>query len=285
MRLPAFGVFAKEKNALAAQVEKFLKEAEVGAVKKHPQVFGAIVPHGKYEYSGRIAAAVFAALAASGKRPDSIVILAPNHAGIGEDIAMTLEDFQTPLGIVKNDTQLGQAVMKKCDLIKVDDLAHMYENGVEAQLPFLQKIYGTDVPPIVPLAIAPRIAARETCEILADAIKDAAKETKKDILVIASSNLAHLGVQGFYPDDAQKDPAAWIKTADTDVIKAAEKLDVVGTYEKATASKVCGFGPITVLLHFLQGKVKAAEMLDMGSSYDVDKKKEAVTGYGAVIFV
>ena len=49
------------------------------------KIIGVICPHAGYEYSGPIAANSYYAI--SSQRPELVIIIGPNHWGIGQDIA------------------------------------------------------------------------------------------------------------------------------------------------------------------------------------------------------
>ena len=54
----------------------------------HPRnIVGLICPHAGYMYSGPVAAHAFYELAIDGK-PDTVVLLGPNHTGYGSGLAI-----------------------------------------------------------------------------------------------------------------------------------------------------------------------------------------------------
>ena len=67
-------------------------------------IVGLICPHAGYMYSGPVAAHAFYELAQDGK-PDTVVLLGPNHTGYGSALALMREGvWRTPLGDVEIDT-------------------------------------------------------------------------------------------------------------------------------------------------------------------------------------
>jgi AmmeMemoRadiSam system protein B len=69
-----------------------------------------IAPHAGYMYSGMPAAHSFLRLYEDGK-PDHIVIIGPNHYGVGARAAVCNDNWETPLGEVRYDTELGSAIV------------------------------------------------------------------------------------------------------------------------------------------------------------------------------
>ena len=282
----AIGFYPGEKDALEKEVKKLLTTAtpKKAASAKSGAIVGAIVPHAGYIYSGKTAAAVFSLLRKG--QFDSVIILCPNHTGVGEDFSISIEDWETPLGTVKNDTELGKEVSGNCKMIAIDDLAHTYEHSAEVQLPFLQTALENFS--IVPICISSRLSSLENCEIIGDAIKmvcEKAKKAGKKILLVASSDFTHLGESyGFFPPEAKKDPVSWIKKTDRDVIDAILDLDAKKTFELGRKTTVCGIAPIVTLLFALKGVAKKASLIDYGTSYDVSKDKSMIVGYTGIVF-
>ncbi len=107
------------------------------------QILGLICPHAGYEYSGPVAAHAYFSLASDGK-PDTVVVMGPNHRGLGNPLsAMNKGAWQTPLGNVEIDSEVAEALAKETGKIDFDELAHFREHSVEVQLPFLQYLYGS----------------------------------------------------------------------------------------------------------------------------------------------
>src|SRR5512137_976631 len=100
-------------------------------------IIGGVSPHAGYMYSGMVASHLYARLAEDGF-PESFVILGPNHTGMGSGLAISVQDFETPLGIAKIDLDLAKQLRK--GMVDEDDQSHRAEHSIEVQLPFLQFI-------------------------------------------------------------------------------------------------------------------------------------------------
>ena len=116
-----------------------LGPGSLGKTKDGPRkIVGAVVPHAGYMYSGPVAAHTYKELAEDGT-PKTIVILGPNHTGLGSAVATMVEGaWQTPLGTVEIDTGLAKEISKQSQIIDLDESAHYSEHSIEVQLPFLQ---------------------------------------------------------------------------------------------------------------------------------------------------
>src|SRR5208337_4031459 len=153
----------------------------------HPRnIVGLICPHAGYMYSGPVAASAFYELAKDGK-PNTVVLLGPNHTGYGSALSMMREGvWQTPLGKVEIDTALADQIRQETSIIEVDDVAHRYEHSIEVQLPFLQFLYG-DAFKIVPICFL--MQDYESAVEVGGALEEALDTA--NVVVIASSDMTH----------------------------------------------------------------------------------------------
>ena len=103
-----------------------------------------VCPHAGYKYSGPVAATSYYELAGY-RTPDNIVIIGPNHTGMGSAISlMNQGKWSTPLGEIQINTDLADSIIKNSTIVDVEEEAHIYEHSIEVQLPFLQYIYGNN---------------------------------------------------------------------------------------------------------------------------------------------
>ena len=231
------------------------------------KIIGLICPHAGYMYSGPVAANAYYQLATDG-RPDVLVILGPNHQGIGSGVSiMDRGIWRTPLGDVEVDAETCKAILQHSDIIDVDDSAHAYEHSIEVQIPFLQYIYGSFK--FVPICFLMQDleTAREVGEALAKALKD------KNAVIIASSDMTHY------------EPHVRASEKDRKAINAILQLDEASFYSVLESLNVtaCGYGPIASLIVASKKlDAKKAELLSYRTSGDVTGDKSAVVGYAAI---
>jgi len=236
----------------------------------HPRkIVGLICPHEGYMYSGPVAASAFYELAVDGK-PDTVVLLGPNHTGYGSGLALMREGFwRTPLGDVELDSGLADTILHETSIVDVDETAHRYEHSIEVQLPFLQFLYGNAFK-IVPICFLMQDydSAVEVGRALVEAL-DA-----KNALVIASSDMTH-----YEPSKtaAAKDQAALCAVIDGDAKRFYQTVET----QNITA---CGYAPITSLITYAVGVCAKAQLLSYFNSGDVTCDHSSVVGYAAVKF-
>jgi AmmeMemoRadiSam system protein B len=263
-------------ESLKAQIENcFLREfgpKQLPRVNQRDlrEIVGLVCPHAGYMYSGPVAANAYYELAQDGK-PNTVVILGPNHTGYGSAIALMNEGFwRTPLGDVEIDGKTANRIVQETRLVDVDDLAHRFEHSIEVQLPFLQYLYGSDFK-FVPICFQMQDlnSAVEVGNALAEVLAD------KNAVVVASSDMTHYEPQ---VKAAAKDIAA---------LKAVEAMDEKRFYSVIETQNVtaCGYGAIAAVIAAAKGLgAKEAKLLCYKSSGDVTGDYSSVVGYAAVSF-
>ncbi len=270
MREPvAEGFYPFDKEELNNLLDRLMSESKAKTCKN---IQGAIVPHAGYAYSGPIAAHVFSSLPGY----DTVIILGTNHTGVGERVAVSQEDWQTPLGIVRCDAKVAKDIVQSCEIAHFDDLAHMYEHSIEVQLPFLQKAIGDFT--LVAISVSSDMNAKNY-SILAKAIQKAAG--KKNTLILASSDFTHFGAMYDF-EPVKKDAVKWVEQTDKEIINAILASKIDDTLELSKTSTVCGYAPIAVLMGALENT--KGRLLKYGTSYDISKNKDAIVGYAGIIF-
>ncbi len=230
---------------------------------------GLVSPHAGYQYSGPVAAHGFARLAAE-KMPETVVIVGPNHRGLGAEVAVGRQGtWQTPLGAVDVDLEAGEAVVAGGRWARWDDLAHGMEHSLEVQLPFLQYIYGSAFK-ILPVAMLRQDL--ETALGLGQALAAALKE--KAGLIIASSDFSHYEPQA---SAARKDRLA---------IEAILKLDPAAVEATVTSQNIsmCGPGPVMAMMAAVKEMgARKASLLRYATSGDITGDYSEVVGYASVM--
>ncbi|MFH0897516.1 MAG: AmmeMemoRadiSam system protein B, partial [Candidatus Bathyarchaeota archaeon] len=193
IRLPcqAGTFYSSSAAALKKQVEEcFLHRFGPGNLPKveaGPQKLTSLIsPHAGYMFSGPIAANGYY-LAAQEGRPDTVIILGPNHTGYGSGVSIMVEGvWRTPLGDVEVDTELAKDIQQSSELIDIDENAHRFEHSIEVQLPFLQYVYGTTFK-LVPICMMMQ-DLQTSCDVGESAAKAA---SGRNVLIIASTDMSH----------------------------------------------------------------------------------------------
>ena len=237
---------------------------------RNPNLLGLIVPHAGYKYSGPVAAHSYYHLASAGI-VESIIILGPNHTGLGSGVStMTEGEWSTPLGDVPIDTAIAREIVDSSDVVDVEDEAHRNEHSIEVQLPFLQFIYPRRFK-FVPICMM--LQDLQTSIEVGEGIAKAAE--KHGAAVLASSDWTHYEPQ----EEAQ--------SKDKQAIQAALRMDEKGFQEiiEERSISACGYGPVTAMIH--AAKLRGAsggKLLSYQTSGDTTGDKSSVVGYAAASF-
>ncbi len=275
VRIPAVAgrFYPGRAEELLREVREFTSTGKVPIETGRIAAIGCVAPHAGYIYSGSVAGAVYSRV----KIPERCVILCPNHTGKGRPLAiMANTTWQTPLGEVAADAEMGARLLRRFPALQEDSAAHRAEHAIEVQIPFLQALR-TELK-IVPIAVGTSDfdVLRGLGEALADVIADRYKEEdqREKVLIIASSDMNH------YESDAIT------RVKDHKAIERVLALDARGLWEVVRNEDIsmCGFGPTIVMLTAakLLGATSAT-LVKYATSGDVSGDYESVVGYAGII--
>ncbi|MEM2910056.1 MAG: AmmeMemoRadiSam system protein B [Nitrososphaerota archaeon] len=265
--------YAGTRELLIKQIkDAFLHPIGPGRLPKgvwgYEKIPALICPHAGYMYSGPIAAHSYTSLEGR-RKPKVVVMVGPNHAGIGSEVSVYPEgEWYTPLGSVSIDSELVRLISKNSDLVSLDEYSHDEEHSLEVQLPFLQYVLGEfKLVPIVMLN-QDKDAAEEVGRAIAESVSG------EDALLIASSDFTHY------------EPDAVAKKKDSMAIERISALDVEGFYDVIFKHRItaCGYGPIAAILAASKALgARNVRLLKYATSGDVTGDRSAVVGYASII--
>jgi len=248
--------------------------------KRNNEIVGIISPHAGYAYSGACAAWCFKDIAES-RFPDVFILIGLSHSGHGS--CVSLQDWKTPFGVVKNDKEFTKALTENSKL-KVNEDAHSQEHSLEVQLPFLQFV-NKDY--LDKLRITPIIASHDLhYKDIAESIKRTIDLTKRKVCIICSSDFTHYGINyGFMP--FSRNIKENLYKLDNDAIKFIEKMDSKGflNYVNETGATICGYYGIAVMIELCRLlNASKASLLQYYTSGDIANDYSSAVGYGAIAF-
>jgi MEMO1 family protein len=238
--------------------------------KKKPKIFGLIVPHGSYIFSGPISANAFYEI--SSQYIDTFILIGPDHKGIGKRVSIMSEgNWETPLGNVFINKDITNELKTHNNIIKEDRLVHQIEHSLEIQIPFLQ-YSRLDSFTIVPILLKDQDI--QTSILLGDML---AKSLSKNALIIASSDFTHYELN------------ANAHEKDFRLLKSIQNLDINLFYQTIfdLNISICGYGPIASLMRaaWLLG-ANTGILLRYATSGDIIfDNNNAIVSYAAIAFV
>ncbi|MEO0074867.1 MAG: AmmeMemoRadiSam system protein B [candidate division WOR-3 bacterium] len=259
--------YPADSKTLTKTIDDLLNQVKVPAISGH--IYGIVVPHAGYPYSGFTAAHAYKIIA--NQDIQTVILLGPTHQVFLNDFAIYGEGtWQTPLGEVEIDTNLANVLIKSYSKIKNLPQAHNQEHSLEVQIPFLQRtLKNIKIVPIMMLE-----PSYDECQKLAKTIAHVCQDKK--VLVLASSDLYH----GYSYTDCQKTDAL--------TLSYLTKYDPAGLYKALQTNKAqaCGGYPIVVAMLTAQhlGADKSRILYQTNSNDVIGERGGYCVGYASAIF-
>jgi len=249
--------------------QALLKEVQRHLDQEIPKVSakGVIAPHAGFMYSGDVAGKVYSRI----EIPDTVILLGPNHTGMGERIAIFSHgSWIMPFGDLEIDANLAKAILKNLPIARENEDAHRLEHSLETQLPFLQ--YFRKLFKFVPICVM-RLSFDE-CQMLAKAIVRAVRSYDRPVLIVASSDMTHY------------ESHACASEKDHRAIDQILKMDPEGLFRTVEKEGItmCGVNPATVMLTACKELgATQAELVRYMTSGEVSGDMDRVVGYAGVV--
>jgi AmmeMemoRadiSam system protein B len=227
-------------------------------------------PHAGWIYSGKLAARTLAEVHV----PERVIVLCPNHTGLGARIAVFASgSWKLPGAAVPIDEELATAVVAEAQGVRgcrADGEAHVFEHAIEVLVPLL--LARQPALRLVPVVVA-GLTTDESIA-LGQALARATRRVGGDILVVASSDMSHYLPEA---ETRRRDEAALaaLVTGDpTQLADAVIKHDV----------SMCGVRPACAMLSYARElKAGRPELVGYTTSGAAFGDYSQVVGYAGVI--
>ena len=256
--------YAGTARRLPEQVKAFLP-----AGVPRQRVVGAVAPHAGFLYSGRVAGEGYARI----EPPATLVILGPNHTGLGAGAAIVCEGtWTTPLGEVRIDRDLARAIVDVSDTLEEDALAHRDEHSIEVQLPFLQMLMPEAA--FVPICLMGQGPA--LCRDVGRAVAEGVRRTGRSAVIVASTDMSHYV------------PRAVAERKDRLAIAAIEALDADGLLAVVRREGISMCGSVPTAAAMVAARALGATRGDLvryATSGEVSGDDRQVVGYAGILLV
>jgi AmmeMemoRadiSam system protein B len=230
------------------------------------KAFGVVSPHAGWRYSGKVAGQVFASV----NVPDTVIVIAPNHRGVGSEKSIWNKGrWQIPNGSIPVNTELADLVVKHADLVP-DTFAHQAEHSLEIQLPFIYfRNPNVTIVPVCLMAMPPWML-----KPIGSGMAAAIKEYGKEVLIVASSDMSHYI------------SADMAKRLDFMAIEKVKQLDADGLYSTVRENDIsmCGVIPVaTMILAARELGATGADLVAYATSGDVTGDYNEIVAYAGMI--
>ena len=196
--------------------------------------------------------------------PSRVILLGIGHQLQNALFSLTNKDFETPLGITKNDPASMNRLRKSGrDIISSDDFIHRSEHSIEFQIIFLQRLLDNHPFTIVPILCGslqsglPEYSRQAYCETTGpflETLRTMLNEPAQQTLIVAGVDFSHIG-----PKFGHDLPAAALenqaRTHDQNLLKHLARCDADSFWEESRQVNdqfnVCGFSALACLLEIL----------------------------------
>lgn len=231
------------------------------------EVRGILAPHAGYMYSGAVAGAVYGAAIL----PRRLVLLGPNHTGLGHPIALVDRGaWESPLGTVPIDETLAGIILDLSNDAEPDEAAHRAEHALEVQIPFLQTVLGEFS--FVPICLG--TGRWSDLARLGEDLAAAIRNLGEPVGIVVSSDMTHY------------EAADVAREKDHQAIRRMEALDDEGLHRvvREAGISMCGYAPAAAGLRALRllGATRA-ELVAYGNSGDTSGDYREVVGYAGLL--
>ncbi len=231
------------------------------------EALAVVSPHAGYIYSGHVAGAVFGQV----EVPARVVVLGPNHTGLGARAAvMATGVWETPLGRIPVDEELSGLLLARSRVVEADVQAHAYEHSLEVQLPFIQAVRHDFS--LLPICL--QYLDYGECVEVGEALAETIAEVGGGVLMVASTDMTHY------------EPHETAKAKDALALARIEALDPKGLYDTVRDHSIsmCGIIPTTIALVAARRLgATQARLVRYATSGEVSGDFDQVVGYAGFV--
>jgi AmmeMemoRadiSam system protein B len=230
--------------------------------KEYENIHGLVSPHAGYIYSGKTAGYAFNQV--RNKNYSTVIIISPSHREYFSGISIYPgKGYNTPLGNVDIDQEIADKLCEGSKFIFRGIEGHREEHAVEVQIPFLQSA-------LIDFKIVPVVMGDQSPSLVNELAEKISSVYRKDILVIASSDLSHYHSKKIADN---LDSIIDRRIMEYDYERLLEDLE-------EGRCEACGGGPIVALMKsFSTTPGIKADVLNRSDSGDTTGDNSQVVGY------
>ena len=270
IRKPAVcGLFyPKQAEQLTQIIENYVSESETA--QRDGNIFGLIVPHAGYIYSGHVAASSYRQIKDGDY--DTVILIGSSHKAMFPGASVgDFNSYSTPLGFMPVDREIVSALLRENTIFHFYPKVHKPEHSLEVQIPFLQTV-------LKDVRIVTILTGEFSLEISARIAQILLKVTQgKKVLFVASTDLSHY--HGY-------DQAVKLDRKAIDAILSRDPSRFFHSVQNREC-ELCGSGAVLTLMTLArEAGAKEIRLLKYANSGDVpagDKKR--VVGYASMMVI
>ncbi len=261
--------YAGDDAALRAQLENYFHVADGAGPRaldpptRSRRLRAVLSPHIDFRRGGPVYTWSYKELA---QHPeiDTFVILGVAHQYCQRHFALTLKDFQSPLGVVPTDRQYVERIAAAAGAEFFDDeLVHRSEHSIEFQVVWLQYVLGKKRAfSIVPILVGSFHEHLQrgidpiddpAVRRFVDALKTAEAASGKNVAYIGGIDLCHVGPEFGDPHPVDRQIQETVRRFDGEMLDHAAAANPAQWFQTAAAVanrwRVCGLAATYTMLH------------------------------------
>ena len=256
--------YTNDPDALRLEVRGYLDGAERRS--SVPSIL-TMAPHAGYYFSGAVAGATLG----RANLAETVLLLGPNHTGLGKPLAVWPGGrWLYPGGALAVDTELVEHLIAQESRLELDTLAHQREHSLEVMIPFLAEL--NPATRIVALAVSqPDLS---TLLAVGRSMGRALRGFARPVSMVVSSDMSHFVAH----EMAQE--------LDAKALDPALALNPTLFYETVRSENIsmCGVLPMTLALAAaLELGASQTEITAYATSGEVNGEMRRVVGYAGMI--
>lgn len=254
---------------------------------KKKKIVGLVAPHIDLNAGGTSFAHAYKT-AAESESPATWIILGTGHDIVDNCFALTVKDFETPLGNVPCDPEVCSELLRFADFdLRASEYNHRTEHTIEFQAVFLafmkQRVR------IVPILCSFGHEEWDSCKNLVDSFARKLREITFDenhsVGILASVDLAHVGPRygdRFKPHQGTVEHNMSSDAALLRILEDCRAEDFIDRINRdANSRKICGVAPLYVLAKALEGR---AEGVTLSHSHAVVDENGSFVTFASMAF-
>jgi AmmeMemoRadiSam system protein B len=258
------------------------------------KIIALIAPHIDFSAGYRTYAMAYRTIEAV-EPPSRIVLLGVGHKMMERLFCLTEKDFETPLGVSENRSDLVQRLREAGgDTVAPDDFSHRSEHSIEFQILFLQHLFPNASYTVIPILCGSlqaglpaytRQAYRAKAGLFLEALKQIVSDPREPTLIVAGIDLSHIGLKF-----GHRLPASRLKSRasshDRKLLEHLSNMDADQLWDESAGVRdeynVCGFAAMACLMEVLPPSSRG-KILD----YDVwdEEATRSAVSFAAGVFM
>ncbi len=260
------------------EIEKFIGSSQVSC--RVSPLFGGVVPHAGWYYSGSIACDVMRILK-DAYNPEVIVLFGTHLHSNSPCTLIKDGGFQTPLGNIEIHEELAKELLLELPFMKESADYTVLDNTMEVQLPLI-KYFWNDVK-MIPISAPPNPKSIE----MGKALIAYTKKMGIKVLVLGSTDLTHYGPNyGYTPKGVGRSALQWVRNVNDrgfiDETLSMNPLKIIQEARENNNACCAGAAAAAISAGIALGST-GAHLLTYSTSYEKNEA-DSYVGYAGIVF-